>query len=179
MTTHPVAAAALDELRAHGLTLGCAESLTGGLLSAAVVAVPGASDVHRGAVVAYAAEVKAQVLGVDLSLLDAVGTVHPDVAAAMAKGAQRVLRCDVALATTGVAGPGPSEGHPAGTVHLACAWGEEVHLRRLDLPGERAEVREASVRGALDLLLAVASSHARGTVGSAPQPHVEREEGRS
>ena len=94
-------------------------------------------------------------------------------------GQARDDRCDVALATTGVAGPGSSEGHPAGTVHLACAWGKEVHLRRLDLPGGRAEVREASVRGALDLLLAVASSHARGTVGFSTQPHVEREEGRS
>lgn len=148
-----LAAELLDVLRAKGLTLGCAESLTGGQLASTIVKVPGASDVFRGGVIAYAPEVKTDLLGVEHELIQRVGTVHPTVAEAMAKGALRELGCEVALATTGVAGPGPNEGHPAGTVYLAVATRETALVRRRDLDGDRYAVRRASVAEALDLAL--------------------------
>lgn len=146
------AAALLDALAARGWSLGTAESLTGGLLAATVVEVPGASRVFAGSVVAYDPAVKISLLGVDQSVIERVGTVDEQVATQMATGACRALGVDVAVATTGVAGPGPSEGHPAGTVWLACAWPEGVSTRRLALTGERSEVRAAAVAAALTLV---------------------------
>lgn len=171
------AAGLVDALRAAGLTVGCAESLTGGLLAATIVSVPGASAVLRGGVVAYAADVKASVLGVDTGLLAAHGTVHPDVALQMATGARRVLGCDLALATTGVAGPGPSEGHPAGTVYVACVSGTEQAVRSLLLDGDRAEIRRRSVAAAVELAASVASSAQAGTVVPSPSPRGTDREG--
>lgn len=141
----------LEQLTARGWSLGSAESLTGGLLAATIVSVPGASSVFAGSVVAYDPAVKVSALGVDPALLERVGTVDEDVAVAMATGARRELGVDLALATTGVAGPGASEGHPAGTVWLACATAKGVHTRLLALSGERAEVRAGAVRAALAL----------------------------
>lgn len=135
-----------------GLTIGTAESLTGGLVSAAIVSVPGASRVHRGAVVAYAAEVKSSVLGVHPDLIARVGTVDEQVAREMAVGARRVLGCDLAVATTGVAGPGPSEGHPAGTVWLACVGPTGTLTRGLRLDGNREGVRDRCTAEALALM---------------------------
>lgn len=141
----------LEQLAVRGWSLGTAESLTGGLLAATVVSVPGASAVFAGSVVAYDAALKVSVLGVDADLVTRVGTVDEQVARQMAVGARRVLEVDIALATTGVAGPGPSEGHAAGTVWVACASAKGVDARLLTLSGERAEVRAGAVRGALAL----------------------------
>lgn len=149
------AADLIERLVAQGRTLGTAESLTGGLLAATVVEVAGASRVFRGSVVAYAAEVKASVLGVDPDLLTRVGTVDPEVARQMATGAHRVLGVDVALATTGVAGPGPNEGHPAGTVWVACASSSGAIARHVVLKGDRGAVRTGAVGEALGLALEV------------------------
>lgn len=147
----PGADGLLESLAARGWSLGTAESLTGGLLAATLVAVPGASRVFHGSVVAYDSGLKIEVLGVEADLVDRVGTVHREVASQMALGACRVLGVDVAIATTGVAGPGPSEGHPAGTVWLACATPTGVTARLLALSGDRAQVRGAAVEAALDL----------------------------
>lgn len=141
----------LERLAALGWSLGSAESLTGGLLSATVVSVPGASRVFAGSVVAYDPAVKLEVLGVDPQLVEQAGTVDEQVAVQMATGARRVLGVDLALATTGVAGPGPSEGHPAGTVWLAGATASGVRTRLLTLSGGRPEVRTGAVRAALAL----------------------------
>ncbi|CCI54829.1 Competence/damage-inducible protein cinA (modular protein) [Nostocoides jenkinsii Ben 74] len=137
---------------AAGLTIGTAESLTGGLVSAAITAIPGASACHRGAVVSYATEVKAQVLGVPAALLAERGAVDPEVALAMATGAARVLSCDLAVATTGVAGPEPADGKPVGCVFVAV--NSPPTVERLDRRGDRASIREQSVSAALALLLA-------------------------
>ncbi|MGE9781280.1 CinA family protein [Janibacter sp. CX7] len=145
------AAEVLAALARRGWTLGTAESLTGGLLAATVVEVPGASSVFAGSVVAYDPAVKISLLGVDPALVDRVGTVDEQVATQMAQGARRALGVDLALATTGVAGPGPSEGHPAGTVWLACASPSGLRTRRLALTGERPAVRAGAVQAALDL----------------------------
>ncbi|GCE76632.1 CinA family protein [Cellulomonas biazotea] len=146
------AATLLDVLAARGWTLAVAESLTGGLVSATLVEVPGASAVLRGAVVAYATDLKGTLLGVDPALLDARGAVDPDVAAAMARGVRERLGADVGLATTGVAGPTPQDGHPPGTVHVAVVTAGTVRVASLRLGGDRAAVRG----GAVDAVLALA-----------------------
>ena len=143
-------------LRSAGASVGTAESLTGGLVCAALTEVPGASAVVRGAVVSYALEVKEQVLGVPGELLERHGAVSRECAEAMALGARRLLGTDWAVATTGVAGPDPSEGHEPGTVHVAVAGvcdGEQVGGHRaLSLHGDRAQIRSATVTEALRLL---------------------------
>ncbi|KRE43426.1 CinA family protein [Knoellia sp. Soil729] len=138
----------------RGLTVATAESLTGGLVCSVLTSVPGSSATVRGGVVSYASDVKADLLGVDPDLLAEVGAVDAGVAAQMAEGVCRLLGADVGLATTGVAGPGPSDGMPAGTVFVtACGpWPSGPRTRALALEGGRDEVRAATVDAVLDLL---------------------------
>jgi nicotinamide-nucleotide amidase len=149
-----VAAEAVDALRAAGATVATAESLTGGLVCAALVSVPGASDVVRGGVVAYSADVKIATLGVDEALVAERGTVDADVAAAMATGVRDRLGATYGVSTTGVAGPGPSEGKPAGTVHVAVAGPHGVETTQLLLSGDRDEIRSGTVDALLSWLVA-------------------------
>jgi nicotinamide-nucleotide amidase len=146
------AATLVGLLRQRGETVGCAESLTGGLVCATLVAVPGASHVVRGAIVAYAVDLKTSLLGVDDQLLATSGAVTAATAEAMARGAAERLGATYGLATTGVAGPDPSEGKPAGTVHVAVAGPDCVHGRLLQLEGDRDGVRRGSVVAVLELL---------------------------
>ncbi|MGH1564811.1 CinA family protein [Mumia sp. DW29H23] len=146
--------ALVDALRDAGATVAVAESLTGGAVCARLVDVPGASDVLRGAVVAYATELKASLLGVDELLLAARGPVDPEVAEAMADGVRRRLGATYGLATTGVAGPGPSDGKPAGTVYVAVAGPDGAAARRLALDGDRAAIRSGTVEAVLEELAA-------------------------
>lgn len=146
------AAALVSSLRERGETLACAESLTGGLVCATLVAVPGASDVVRGGVVAYAADLKVALLGVEERLLARDGAVAGSTAEAMARGVAERFGATYGLATTGVAGPGPSEDTPAGTVHVAVAGPAVVCRRALYLTGDRQAVREGTVAAVLDLL---------------------------
>lgn len=139
-------------LTARGQTVATAESLTGGLLCAALVDVPGASAVVRGAVVAYAAESKIAVLGVSEAVLAAHGAVAPQTALQMARRARDLFDADWGVATTGVAGPDPSEGHPPGRAYVAVAGAGVAAHQRLDLDGDRADVRAGTVRAALVLL---------------------------
>jgi len=142
-------------LAARGQSIAVAESLTGGLLAAALTDVPGASAVFRGGVVAYATELKAVLLGVDRALLAAQGAVSAEVARAMAGGVADRLGAAVGAATTGVAGPDPAEGKPAGTVYIAASAGPQTLVRRLALSGSRAAIRAATVREALALVLVI------------------------
>lgn len=160
----PDAVSAVRALRASGRTLAVAESLTGGGVTDAIVAVAGASACLRGSVVAYATDVKATVLGVPHELLDRHGAVHPDVAIAMAGGVRAVLGADYGLATTGVAGPERQDGSAPGTFHVAVVgpWGAEV-ATTVPTPGavaSRGEVRAAARDAALRLLLRRASEDA-------------------
>jgi nicotinamide-nucleotide amidase len=141
---------ALDEA---GLTVAVAESLTGGLVSARLADVPGASAVLRGAVVAYATDLKASLLGVAGALLEAVGPVDAEVATQMARGVRDRLGADVGVATTGVAGPEPQGGHPPGTVFVAVAAGQSCRVREEHLDGARPAVRGQAVDIALAMLL--------------------------
>jgi nicotinamide-nucleotide amidase len=151
--TDDLAARLLAALEARGWSLAVAESLTGGAVCARLVDVPGASRVLRGGVVAYATDVKATLLGVPDALLAARGAVDPDVAIAMATGARRRLGADVGLATTGVAGPDPQDGQAPGTVHVAVVTPMAARAGSWRLPGGRAAVRAATVRGVLELAL--------------------------
>ena len=146
----------LDLLRARGLSLAVAESVTGGLVGARLTAVPGASDVFRGAVVSYASEVKFDVLGVPKGPV-----VSTDAAKAMALGVREHLGADIGIATTGVAGPAEQEGHPRGTVFLGLAHGESAEALRVRLPGDRRRVREYAVISVLNLLRLRISGSAR------------------
>jgi nicotinamide-nucleotide amidase len=139
-------------LTAQGSSVSAAESLTGGGVTAELTSVPGSSAVLRGGVVAYATDVKQSVLGVPAELLAARGPVDPDVAIAMAVGVRALLSSTWALATTGVAGPDPVDGHPVGTVHVAVDGPEGPSVRSLTLPGDRGRVRRLSTAHALDLL---------------------------
>jgi nicotinamide-nucleotide amidase len=147
-------------LTGRAQTLAVAESLTGGLLAAAIVAVPGASTVFRGGLVVYATDLKESLAGVPAELLAARGPVDPEVAVAMAEGARERCRADWGLATTGVAGPDPQDGAPPGRVYVAVAGPAPIagsgaapdRVRSLTVPGDRAAVREAAVAAALALL---------------------------
>lgn len=168
-----IAAELIFALSERGQTVAVAESLTGGMVCAALVEVPGASVVVRGAVVAYATELKHRLLDVDGDLLARNGPVDPDVAAQMALGVRERLGADWGLATTGVAGPDPQGGVAPGRVYLAVA-GPLVHVStdfvadlapgslppistrvlELDMPGDRSQVRAASTEQAIGALLA-------------------------
>lgn len=153
LSTYELAQSLVTRLTQTGLTIAAAESLTGGLVCSALVDVPGASAVLRGSVTAYATELKAQVLGVDAARLASVGPLDAQVAQEMADGAAQLLGADVAVATTGVAGPGPADGHEAGTVYIAAIapWGSVWRL--LQLEGQRSQIRAQTVRHVLVLAL--------------------------
>jgi nicotinamide-nucleotide amidase len=147
------AAQVVARLTSLGQTLAVAESLTGGLLAARIVDVPGASVVLRGAVVAYATDLKSALLGVDVDLLERHGPVDALVAAQMAGGVRERLGATWGLSTTGVAGPDPQDGKAPGTVFLGIAGPDGVRTVGLMLAGDRAQVRGAAVDAALALLL--------------------------
>lgn len=154
VTSADIAGAVVSRLRAAGSTVAVAESLTGGLLGASIVAVPGASRVFRGGAMTYAMDTKSAVLGVDVAWLAAHGSVDAQVALMMADGARCLFDADLALATTGVAGPGSAEGHAAGTVFVACTgYACPPQVRRVHLAGDRREVRATVTDLALALLL--------------------------
>jgi nicotinamide-nucleotide amidase len=143
----------LDLLRERGLTLGTAESCTGGLVAARLTDVPGSSEVFRGAVVAYADDVKRDSLGVAEPVLAGHGAVSAETAAAMAAGARETLGVDVAVAVTGIAGPGGGSAEkPVGLVFLHAAGVDGGLARRLDLPGDRETIRLRATVAALHLV---------------------------
>jgi nicotinamide-nucleotide amidase len=151
--TAELARRAVGLLIARAATVATAESLTGGLVAGALTSVAGVSAVFRGGVVAYAADLKTALLGVPAEMVARHGTVHPDVAAAMATGVRQRLRAAYGVATTGVAGPGPAEGKDQGTVFVAVHGPSGISGSALRLAGDRQEVREQSVRSVLFLLV--------------------------
>jgi len=155
-TIEETAAQVVRLLSRQGRTVAVAESLTGGLVVAALVGVPGASTVVRGGVVAYMTDLKAALLGVDPELLGRVGAVDPDVAREMARGVGVRLGADHAIATTGVAGPDPQDGHPVGEVwvaHWSAATGHSTAtLLTLPPTASRATIRATATTAALTTL---------------------------
>ena len=139
----------------RGLTVAVAESLTGGLLSAALTETPGASETFRGGVVVYATDLKAVLADVPRPLLDAQGPVSADVAGALARGARERLGADFGIGITGVAGPDPVGEHLAGTVFVGVAGEGVGEVSRVDLAGSRSQIRAAAVQAGLNQLAAV------------------------
>ena len=150
---HLAAADAVQALKLRHETFATAESLTGGLVAATVVEIPGVSAVFRGGLVVYATDLKHALAGVDEQLLAERGPVDPDVARALAAGARERCGADWGLSTTGVAGPDPQDGKPVGLVYVAVAGPAGEAVRELRLTGSRAEIRIESVTAVLNLLV--------------------------
>ena len=143
----------LGLLKEKGLTMGTAESCTGGLVAKRMTDLPGSSAVFKGGVVSYTNEVKAGVLGVPQAMLDEFGAVSAQVARAMAQGARRVLGCDLAVSLTGVAGPNPDDrGNPVGLVYVALDTPEGTRVRELHLINGRARIRTVAATNAFDMV---------------------------
>jgi nicotinamide-nucleotide amidase len=151
--TDDLAAIVLDLCRMRKLTIGVAESCTGGLLGARLTAIPGSSDVVLGGIIAYHNDAKRDLLGVDESLLKEHGAVSEPIVRQMAAGARRATKSAVGLAITGVAGPGGgTEEKPVGTVWIATDIEGEIESRQLKLWGDRDEIRQRSAQWTMDLL---------------------------
>ena len=151
--TRDLAATLVAALQGRGESLATAESLTGGLLAAIVTGVPGASAVYLGGVVAYATEVKQELLAVPDEVVDEYGVVSAECAEAMAVGARDLLGTTYALSTTGVAGPDEQEGKPVGTVYVGVAGPDGARSVKLGLAGTRAIIREKTCAAVLGELL--------------------------
>ena len=138
------------------LTLGTAESLTGGMIAASVAGVSGASAVLMGGVVSYDSRVKHEVLGVEQAVIDTVGVVSQPCALQMAQGARRVLKTDVAVSATGIAGPtGGTAETPVGTVFIGVSSAKGTRVDECHFEGDRQSVREQSAAHALKMALEV------------------------
>ena len=140
-------------LEARGLTCATAESCTGGGVGSAITAVPGSSAVFAGGVISYSNDVKRSVLGVSADILQNVGAVSSETAAQMAEGARRLLKTDLAVSLTGIAGPdGGSEEKPVGLVWFGLATRDGVRTEKAIFRGDRAQVRAQAVTHALGML---------------------------
>lgn len=162
---HMLAIKVLDACRQRGLMVATAESCTGGLVAAALTAIPGSSAVVERGFVTYTNEAKVEMLGVRAAMLDSVGAVSPETAEAMAWGALTNSRAQIAVSVTGIAGPGgATETKPVGLVHFAVATEDGRLMRREERFGDigRDEVRRRSVIVALNLLLLMASGQRPG-----------------
>ena len=138
----------VEMLRSRNESISVAESLTGGGLAQALTSLPGSSDIFRGSVTAYQSEIKSSVLEVPAELISEFGVVSEEVAAAMAGGVKKLMNSTWAISTTGVAGPGPSDGVAAGTVWVAID-GPISQTLQLELSGAREIVRNATIAGAI------------------------------
>ena len=137
-----------------GRTLATAESCTGGGIGAALTAVPGSSAVFKGGIISYTNDIKQNLLGVPVNLLERVGAVSAPVAEAMAQGARRVLNADIAVSVTGLAGPGGDEfGNAVGTVFIGYEDSEYHVVMQYHFDGDRDAVRKQTVEAALELIL--------------------------
>lgn len=138
----------------EGKTLVTAESCTGGGIGAALTAISGSSAVYKGGVISYTNEVKENVLGVDREVLERFGVVSAPVAAAMAGGARKLLRADVAVSVTGLAGPGGDEyGNPVGTVYIGYEDASKSFVKKFLFEGDREAVRNQTIEAALKIIL--------------------------
>lgn len=153
MMTH-LCSEVLDTLRGKGKTLVTAESLTGGGIGAALTAVSGASEVYMGGIISYVNEVKHHVLCVPKEILDNYGAVSAWTAGFMASGARKRLGADIAVSVTGLAGPGGDEfGNPVGTVFIGYESADKATVHRYLFEGTREEIRNQTIRAALELIL--------------------------
>lgn len=145
--------AVVDLLQERKRTITCAESCTGGMLSARIINVPGVSDVYKAGFVTYSNKSKRKLLGVKKSTLEKYGAVSEQTAKEMVKGAMAAAKADVAVALTGIAGPdGGTKEKPVGLVYIGCKVGDKVTVKEFHFKGNRAKVREAATSAALTLV---------------------------
>lgn len=138
----------------NGKTLATAESCTGGGIGAALTAVPGSSAIYKGGVISYTNEVKQNILGVDINILEQHGAVSESVAVAMAQGVRNLLKTDIAVSVTGLAGPdGDDRGNPVGLVYIAYADGDTASCAKCFFTGDRDQIRRQAVEVALSVIL--------------------------
>ena len=151
MSAESLARHAGELLRIRGLTLTVAESCTGGGLGDCITDIPGSSDYFPGGVIAYSNEAKERVLGVPHEIIAERGAVSAEVVIRMAEGARRLFRADLALAISGIAGPGGGTADkPVGLVYIALATARDTQWRRYIWSGDRRENKRASVQAALE-----------------------------
>lgn len=140
--------------RLAGKTLVTAESLTGGGIGTALTSVPGASLVYKGGIISYVNNVKRDVLGVPQEILDRYGAVSAWTAGYMASGVRKLLKADVAVSVTGLAGPGGDEfGHPVGTVYVGYESNCNALVKEFHFTGDRQQIRNQTIQAALELIL--------------------------
>jgi PncC family amidohydrolase len=153
-TAKPPATEVVELLRQRGATLATAESLTGGRLAALLTEIPGSSEAYRGGVVAYATQMKIQVLGVSETVVERHGVVSAECAGAMARGVRRLTGATYGVSTTGVAGPEEQEGKPVGTVYLGVSGPDGDNAIALELVGDRGTIQGRTCREALEAFAA-------------------------
>ncbi|SCW39571.1 nicotinamide-nucleotide amidase [Ruminococcaceae bacterium YRB3002] len=152
--TRMLASQIVRECSAGNIKIGFAESLTGGMISAEIVSVPGASACLEGSIVSYSNEIKMNILGVDEAVIRNYGAVSEQCAVQMASGAKQALDCDIAVSVTGIAGPaGGTDRKPVGTVYIGCAWDGGCTAEHFVFPGDRESIREQTVEEAFKMLL--------------------------
>ena len=143
----------IQELGQLNLTISVAESLTGGLVAASLTQIPGASAVFKGGIIAYRDETKEQVLKVDAALITKFTSISEPVAQSMAINIREIMNTDIGIATTGVAGPDKSEGFAPGIVFVAISIGDHNICQKLELVGDRTQIRDQSVNEIFKLTL--------------------------
>ncbi|MEM3018560.1 MAG: CinA family protein [Candidatus Bathyarchaeia archaeon] len=140
-------------LKERGLSLACAESITGGLISDRITDVPGSSSYFKGSIVCYSVQAKMDLLSIPEHLIREKGVISAEVAERMAEGVRETMGSDIGLSTTGLAGPEGSEGKPVGTVFVGLSAPGHTLVRTLSLQGDRRTIKEAASEAALDLLI--------------------------
>ncbi len=143
----------IQKLGQRHLTISAAESLTGGLVAASLTQIPGASAVFKGGIIAYRDETKEQVLKVDAALITKFTSISEPVAQSMAINIREIMNTDIGIATTGVAGPDKSEGFAPGIVFVAISIGDHNICQKLELVGDRTQIRDQSVNEIFKLTL--------------------------
>ena len=143
----------IQKLGQRHLTISVAESLTGGLVAASLTQIPGASAVFKGGIIAYRDETKEQVLKVDAALITKFTSISEPVAQSMAINIREIMNTDIGIATTGVAGPDKSEGFAPGIVFVAISIGDHNICQKLELVGDRTQIRDQSVNAIFKLTL--------------------------
>ena len=143
----------IQKLGQRHLTISVAESLTGGLVAASLTQIPGASAVFKGGIIAYRDEIKQKVLKVDSALITKFTSISEPVAQSMATNVREIMNTDIGIATTGVAGPDKSDGFAPGIVFVAISIGDHKICQKLELVGDRTQIRDQSVNEIFKLTL--------------------------
>jgi PncC family amidohydrolase len=148
-----LASSLIKKLQEKNLTLAAAESLTGGLVAASLTEIPGASKVFKGSITAYSDEIKQNILNVNKETITNFTSISEQVALEMAINVRKIMKSDIGISTTGVAGPEKSAGFAPGLVFVAISIGDHNMCQKLELTGDRSKIRNQTVQEILQLTL--------------------------